>query len=131
MAALCSTLAQAQTWPTKPVRTINTFAPGGPSDVLGRIIGERLQQKLGQPFVIENRAGAGGTVGSASVARATPDGYTILLGSIATHALAPGLYPKLPYDPINDFVPITQLTSSPLVLAVPPQAQRVTVIDWK
>jgi tripartite-type tricarboxylate transporter receptor subunit TctC len=122
MALLAST-AMAQAFPAKPVTIVVPFPAGGALDMVARTLSEQMRKDLGQPVIVENRAGAGGTVGSASVARATPDGYTILLGSIATHALAPGLYPKLPYDPINDFVPITQLTSSPLVLAVPPQVK--------
>lgn len=120
---LLASKAMAQTFPAKPVTIVVPFPAGGALDMVARTLSEQMRKDLGQPVIVENRAGAGGTVGSASVARATPDGYTILLGSIATHALAPGLYPKLPYDPINDFVPITQLTSSPLVLAVPPQVK--------
>lgn len=120
---LLASKAMAQTFPAKPVTIVVPFPAGGALDMVARTLSEQMRKDLGQPVIVENRAGAGGTVGSASVARATPDGYTILLGSIATHALAPGLYPKLPYDPINDFVPITQLTSSSLVLAVPPQVK--------
>jgi tripartite-type tricarboxylate transporter receptor subunit TctC len=118
--ALPAAWAAAQAFPSKPVTLVVPFPAGGALDVVARGLAEQMRTDLGQPVVVENRAGAGGTVGSAAVARAAPDGYTLLFGSVATHAIAPGLYPKLPYDPINDYAPITQLTSSPLVLAVSP-----------
>jgi len=130
---LCSmltlSLANAQPFPAKPVTIVVPFPAGGALDMVARAVGEQMRVDLGQPVVVENRAGAGGTVGSAAVARANPDGYTILLGSVATHAIAAGLYPKLPYDPLNDFVPITQLTSSPLVLTVSPQQKAKNVAE--
>lgn len=122
-AVMLQPLGMAQSFPTKPVTIVVPFPAGGALDVVARAISEQMRKDLGQPVIVENRAGAGGTVGSAAVARAAPDGYTVLLGSVATHAIAAGLYPKLPYDPINDFVPITQLTSSPLVLTVSPQVK--------
>lgn len=88
---------------------------------MARSLAEEMRKTLSQPVIVENKAGAGGTVGSTSVARATPDGYTILLGSVATHAIAAGLYAKLPYDPIADFAPISQITSGPLVLVASEQ----------
>lgn len=112
--------AQAQPFPTKPVTIVVPFPAGGALDKVARAVAEQMRAELGQPVVVDNRAGAGGTVGSATVARATPDGHTVLLGSVATHAIAAGLYAKLPYDPLTDFAPITQLTSSPLVLAASP-----------
>lgn len=126
---LLESAAMAQTFPAKPVTIVVPFPAGGALDMVARTLSEQMRKDLGQAVIVENRAGAGGTVGSAAVARATPDGYTILLGSVATHALAAGLYPKLPYDPINDFVPITQLTSSPLVLTVPPQVKAKNVAE--
>lgn len=113
--------ASAQTPAAKPLTIVVPFPAGGALDAVARAIAEPMRAELGQAVIVENRAGAGGTVGSGSVARAASDGTTILLGSVATHAIAAGLYPKLPYDPINDFAPITQLTSSPLVLAASPQ----------
>lgn len=121
--------AAAQTFPTRPVTIVVPFPAGGALDTVARTLAEQMRTDLGQAVPVDNRAGAGGTVGSAMVARATPDGYTILLGSVATHAIAAGLYPKLPYDPIGDFAPITQLTSSPLVLAVSPQLKVATVAE--
>lgn len=121
--------ATAQTYPSKPVTIVVPFPAGGALDTVARAIAEQMRQDLGQAVVVDNRAGAGGTVGSAHVARAVPDGYTILLGSVATHAIAAGLYPKLPYDPIGDFAPITQLTSSPLVLTTSPAVKAANVAD--
>lgn len=119
--ALASPWASAQGFPSKAVTIVVPFPAGGALDTVARGIAEQMRTDLGQPVIVDNRAGAGGTVGSALVARAAPDGYTILLGSVATHAIAAGLYSKLAYDPIADFAPITQLTSSPLVLTAGPQ----------
>lgn len=119
--ATCGFRASAETFPAKPVTIVVPFPAGGALDTVARSLAEEMRKTLDQPIIVENKAGAGGTVGSALVARAAPDGYTILLGSVATHAIAAGLYSKLPYDPIKDFSPITQLTGAPLVLAVPEQ----------
>lgn len=121
--------AAAQTYPSKPVTIVVPFPAGGALDTVARAIAEQMRTDLGQAVVVDNRAGAGGTVGSAHVARAVADGYTILLGSVATHAIAAGLYPKLPYDPIGDFAPITQLTSSPLVLTTSPAVKAANVAE--
>lgn len=131
--ALCLMLplswATAQTFPAKAVTIVVPFPAGGALDVVARVLAEQMRKDLGQAVIVDNRAGAGGTVGSSVVARADPDGYTILLGSVATHAIAAGLYQKLPYDPLNDFVPITQLTSSPLVLTSSPQLKATNVTE--
>jgi tripartite-type tricarboxylate transporter receptor subunit TctC len=127
--ALAASWSVAQTYPSKPLTIVVPFPAGGALDTVARGIAEPMRADLGQTVIVDNRAGAGGTVGSGHVARAAPDGYTILLGSVATHAIAAGLYPKLPYDPIGDFAPITQLTSSPLVLAVGPQLKATTVAE--
>jgi len=112
----------AQTkFPDKPVSLVVPFAPGGIADLTARAVAEQMARTLGQAVVVENVPGAGGTVGTSNVARAAPDGYTMLLGSVATHAIAAGIYPKLSYDPLASFAPITQLTRGPLVLAVAPQ----------
>jgi tripartite-type tricarboxylate transporter receptor subunit TctC len=103
-------------------------SPGGAPPV-ARSIAEQMRTDLGQPVIVDNRPGAGGTVGSGAVARSTPDGHTILLGSVATHAIAAGLYPKLAYDPIGDFAPITQLTTSPLILTAAPQFKASSVAE--
>jgi tripartite-type tricarboxylate transporter receptor subunit TctC len=108
----------AQTWPSKPVRIIVPYPPGGGNDNLARIFAQKLGDKMGQPFVIENKPGAGTLIGSDAAAKAAPDGYTILLSSIVTHALAPALYAKVPYDPVKDFTPVTILAVAPTVLIV-------------
>ena len=101
------TNAQAQTYPNKPIRLVVPFPAGGPTDILGRAIGAKLSEALGQPVVIDNRGGAGGGLGADSVAKSAPDGHTILLGTTGTHTINPNLYSKLPYDPIKDFVAVT------------------------
>jgi tripartite-type tricarboxylate transporter receptor subunit TctC len=110
--------AFGQAYPTKPVRVIVPYPPGGGNDILGRLFAARLGDRLGQPFVVENRPGAGTMVGTEAAAKSPPDGYTILLSSIATHALSPNLYSRVPYDPVKDFSPITLLGIAPTVLVV-------------
>lgn len=132
LAAICTfaiapTVAEAQAFPSKPITLVVPFPAGGALDAVARPMAEGMRKILGQPFVVENVAGAGGTVGTGNVARAAPDGHTILLGSVATHAIAAGIYPKLSYDPVANFAPITQLTRGPLVLAVAPQFKAATV----
>ena len=132
LAAVCAVatsapVALAQTFPSRPITLVVPFPAGGALDAVARPMAEEMRKSLGQPVVVENVAGAGGTVGTAGVARAMPDGHTILLGSVATHAIAAGIYPKLTYDPIADFVPISQLTRGPLVLAVAPQLKVSTL----
>jgi tripartite-type tricarboxylate transporter receptor subunit TctC len=105
-------------YPDRPIRLITPFPPGGGSDVVARIIGEKLGSLLGQGVIIENKAGAGGSLGTAFVARAAPDGYTLVMGSTATHAINPSLYKDLGYDPIKDFAPISPVASTPLLLMV-------------
>jgi tripartite-type tricarboxylate transporter receptor subunit TctC len=119
--------ARAQGFPAKPITLVVPFPAGGALDAVARPMAEAMRKSLGQPIVVSNVAGAGGTVGSANVARAAPDGYTILLGSVSTHAIASGIYSKLPYDPIANFAPITQLTRGPLVLAAGPQVKAGSV----
>src|SRR5688572_1524587 len=111
--------AQAQSYPVKPVRLIVPFAAGGAADVPGRILAHRLTELVGQQIVIENRPGAGSTIGAEAAARAAPDGYTLFMIS-NTHFVSAGLYKKLAYDSLNDFTPITQITSAPNVLIVHP-----------
>ena len=111
--------AQRTEYPTRPIRFVVPFAPGGSLDTLARIVGVRLYESLGQPVVSDNRPAAGGTVGSDLVAKAQPDGYTLLIGSISTLAIAPGIYPKLPYDPVRDFTHVGLWVTFPLTLVVP------------
>ena len=115
-----STLAQAQTWPSKPIKYIVPFAAGGTTDILGRMIGAKLADALGQPFIVENRPGAAGALGVEMLARSAPDGYTLGAGTISSHAINVTLYSKLAYDPIKDFTPITMLATLPNMLVVHP-----------
>jgi tripartite-type tricarboxylate transporter receptor subunit TctC len=119
-AGLCAGLAQAQPYPAKPVRIVVPYPAGGPLDTIGRIIAQALSPHLGQTVVVENRAGAGGSLGTGVVARAAPDGYTMLLGNAGPMTINPVLRPDLPYDPRKNFAPITWLTSAQMVLVVHP-----------
>ena len=110
--------AGAQDFPSRPLRIIVPYPPGGGTDRVARIIGEKLAEQMSQPVVIDNRAGAGGVVGTEASARAAPDGYTMVLGSTATHAVNPSLYSKPGYDPIADFVAISPLATTPAILVV-------------
>ena len=112
-------LATAQSdYPNKPIKLVIGFAPGGSTDIVGRIVAQKLSERLGQPVVVENRAGAGGTIGADATAKAAPDGYTLTLGTTSTHAIAPGAYSKLPYDPVKDFQPISLVAITPYLLVV-------------
>jgi tripartite-type tricarboxylate transporter receptor subunit TctC len=116
-------------WPERAVRIVVPFTPGGSTDILARAIGERLQDALGQPFVIENRPGAGGSIGASEVARATPDGYTLLMGHIGTLAVNPSLYRDLPYDPRTSFAAVALVARVPNVLVVNPAVPAKTVTE--
>jgi tripartite-type tricarboxylate transporter receptor subunit TctC len=117
--ALAAPLAAAQSnWPNRAVRIVVPFPPGGTTDILARAIAPELAKAFGQPFVIENRAGAGGNVGTEIVAKAPNDGYTLLMGTVGTHGINRALYVKLPYDPIKDFVPITLVAAVPNVMVM-------------
>jgi len=113
---LAGPAAAQATWPTKPVRIVVPFAPGGTTDILARAVAPELSKAFGQQFIVDNRAGAGGNVGAEIVARAPNDGYTLLMGTVGTHGINRALYPKLPYDPIKDFVPITLVAAVPNVM---------------
>jgi tripartite-type tricarboxylate transporter receptor subunit TctC len=115
-----STAAQAQAWPNKPIKYIVPFAAGGTTDILGRMIGAKLAEALGQPVVVENRPGAAGALGVELLAKSPPDGYTIGGGTVSSHGLNVALYPKLAYDPVKDFSPITMLATLPNMLVVHP-----------
>jgi tripartite-type tricarboxylate transporter receptor subunit TctC len=112
--------AAQEKYPAKPVRIIVSFAAGGPTDTVARITGAKLTELLGQPFIVENRPGAGGNIGADIAAKAPPDGYTLLMATVSTHAINPGLYKKMPYDPIRDFAPVGQIGVTPTLLAVHP-----------
>jgi len=118
--------AYAQTYPTKAIRLIVPFAPGGNVDITARAIGPVLAEALGQQIIIDNRGGAGGTIGADLVAKAAPDGYTLLMGSNSTVSVAPALYPKNPYDPVRDFAPVSLVSEVPFVLVLHPSVPAKT-----
>jgi len=118
--ALTAGSAFAQAWPTKPIRVMVPFPPGGSTDIVARIMAQKLEKPLGQPLVVENRGGAGGTIGAAVGAKAAPDGYLLTFGSTSTHVVAPSVYQKLAYDPVKDFAPISLVAVTPYLLAVNP-----------
>jgi len=111
----------AEQWPSKPIRIVVPYPPGGGNDVLARLFAPELGQILGQSVVVENRPGAGGSMGSASVAKAAPDGYTLLIVNTVPHTSAAGIYSKLPYDPVKDFSAVALVASNPYVIAVNPK----------
>ena len=113
-------LAVADAYPAKPIRFVVPYPAGGPLDTVARLLGAKISERLKQPVVVDNKPGAGGNIGADTVAKAAPDGYTILMGAVATHAINPTLYAKIPYDPVKDFAPITQVASTPNVLVVNP-----------
>ena len=120
-AATAPAHAQAPAYPTKPIRWVVPFAPGGTTDILARTVGEKLAIALGQPVIIENKPGAGGGLGATYTAKAAPDGYTIMGGTISTHAINASLYKDLQYDPVKDFVPITLIARVPNMLVINPK----------
>lgn len=122
-----SASALAQGYPSKPIKIVVPFAPGGNVDVTARIIAPALQEALGQPVVIENKAGAAGTIGADQVVRSAPDGYTLLMGSNSTFSVAPSLNPKNPYSPTKDFAPVASIAATPFLLVVNPNAPMKTV----
>ncbi len=129
--ATLSSAARAQSaWPNKPIRYIVPFAPGGTTDILARVVGEKLALALGQPVVIDNKPGQGGSAGAAELARAAPDGYTIGGGTISSHAINATLYDKLPYDPVTSFAPITLYATQPNVLLLHPSVPATSVREF-
>ena len=118
MLLIWTCFAHADDYPSRPVRVVVPFAAGGGADIVARLVFQKLSTQLGQPFVIDNKGSAGGIVGSDVVAKATPDGYTLLLGQTGPNAINPSLFPKISYDPVKDFAPIIQLTSYPYVIGV-------------
>jgi tripartite-type tricarboxylate transporter receptor subunit TctC len=128
-ALFVASAALAQTYPNKPIRIIIAQAPGSATDVISRVVANRLQESLGQPVVIEARPGAGGAVGTEAAARSAPDGYTLFMANNSTHGSNPALYAKLPYDAVNDFAPITLVAAVPYVLVVDPALPVQSVQD--
>lgn len=130
LSGVCAPAAHAtEPWPAKPITLIVPFPPGGTTDVTGRILARALTTQLGQTVIVENRAGASGNIGSAVVARAKPDGYTLLMSGVGTHAANAALYDAMPYDPIKDFTHISSITSSPNVIAVNPEFPATTLAE--
>lgn len=127
---LAASAAQAQNWPTKPIRLVAPYAPGGPVDISARLLAPKLQAALGQPVVVENKPGAGGNIGADYVAKSAPDGYTLLMGAIATHAINPSLYAKMPYDAIKDFRHVALVVQVPNVLVVNNDVPAKTVAEF-
>jgi len=113
-------MAQGDAWPSRPITYVVPFTPGGSTDVIGRLIAQKLGEQLGQPVVVDNKPGAAGAVGAAYAAKAKPDGYTLFGGTISTHAINASLYKNLPYDPVKDFDPIALVAFLPNVLIVDP-----------
>ncbi len=122
--------AQAQTYPSKPIRFVVPYPAGGPLDTVARLLGQKVAESIHQPVIVDNKPGAGGNIGADAVAKAAPDGYTILMGAVATHAINPTLYAAIPYDPVKDFIPVTQIASTPNVLVVNPAVPAANVREF-
>ena len=132
LAAAAATLplgASAQNYPTKPITIVVPFAAGGTTDILARLVGQHLSTELGQPVVVENKAGAGGNIGAAYAAKAAADGHTLFMGTVGTHAINASLYKKLPYDPVKDFAPLTRVAMVPNLLVAHPSQPFKTVSE--
>lgn len=125
--ALLPAAAFAQSFPNRPIRFVVPFPPGGSLDVSARAVADRMTVLLGQPVVVENRPGAGGNVGADLVAKSAPDGYTMLMGALSTHAVNPHLYARMPFEPLKDFAPITQIGDVPNILIVGPSVKAANV----
>jgi tripartite-type tricarboxylate transporter receptor subunit TctC len=124
------TAVQAQSYPHKPVRLIVPFPAGGATDLFARTLSQKLSEKMGTTLVVENRPGAGGTLGSDLAAKASPDGYTLLLSTSSTHSIGPNLNPRIPYDAVKDFTPISQVGHAPSIMLVPNSSPAKTVKEW-
>jgi len=128
-AAAISPFASAQEYPARPVRLVVAYPPGGAVDFVARLLAEKLAASLGQPVIVENKAGAGGLVGSEQVAKAAPDGYTLLLGTVSSHAIAPSVYRKMPYDPEANFAPVSLVALTPYIITVNPDVPARTLAE--
>jgi tripartite-type tricarboxylate transporter receptor subunit TctC len=126
---ICAAAATAQSYPAKALRLIVPFPPGGSADILARTIGQKMSEGLGQPVVIDNRPGAGTAIGTEATAKSVPDGYTIMIGTVSSHAINPSLNAKLAYDPIRDFTPISPVASIPFALVVHPSLPAKNVAE--
>ncbi len=126
-ALLIAAAAHAQEWPSHTIRIVVAYPAGGAVDIVTRLLAEKLTTALGQPVIVDNKAGAGGLIGSDSVARATPDGYTLLMGTVSSHAIAPAVYRKMPYDAQADFAPVSLVALTPYVITVNPAVPAKTL----
>jgi tripartite-type tricarboxylate transporter receptor subunit TctC len=124
-----SVTASAQSYPSHPIKVVVPFPPGGYYDLIARVVGQKLSARLGQPVVVENNAGANGIIGTSLTAKAAPDGYTIMVGGMGTHAINPPLYPKLAYDPVRDFAPVILVAIQPNFLVVHPSLEVQSIQD--
>lgn len=127
LSSLCGPAQAQSAWPVKPVTIIVPFPPGGATDVMARLFAPRIEAVIGQPVVVENKSGAGGTIGTQMVARAGNDGYTLLWGTVATHGIGPNIYKKLSYDPVADFEPVVHVVDQPYVLVAHPSKHIASV----
>ncbi|QJR13747.1 Bug family tripartite tricarboxylate transporter substrate binding protein [Usitatibacter palustris] len=130
LAAVMFSGAAAAQYPNRPVKLIVPFPAGGSTDIVGRLVAQKLSERLGQPVVVENKGGAGGTVGTDSAAKSAPDGYTLTIGTTSTHAIAPNAYAKLAYDPAKDFAPISLVAVTPYLLAVNPNVKATNLKEF-
>jgi tripartite-type tricarboxylate transporter receptor subunit TctC len=122
--------AHAQPYPARPIRFVVPYPAGGPLDIVARLTAQKVSESVKQPVIVDNKPGAGGNIGADIVAKSPPDGYTILMGAVATHAINPTLYPSLPYDPVKDFAPVTQIASTPNVLIVHPSIPGTNIREF-
>jgi tripartite-type tricarboxylate transporter receptor subunit TctC len=127
LALACGGANAQDRYPSKPVRMVVSFSAGGPTDTVARVMSARMAELLGQQFVVENRVGAGGNIGADMVAKSPADGYTLLMATVSTHAINPGLYKKMPYDPVRDFAPLGQVGVTPTLLGVHPSVPATDV----
>jgi tripartite-type tricarboxylate transporter receptor subunit TctC len=130
LAASSVALAQTQPYPSKPIRFVVPYPAGGPLDTVARLLGQKVAESTKQPVIVDNKPGAGGNIGADAVAKSAPDGYTILMGAVATHAINPTLYASMPYDASRDFIAVTQVASTPNVLVVNPSVPASSVREF-
>ena len=130
LAANPATAAGPQDYPNKTIRLVAPFVPGGPTDIVARVVAQKLGQNVGQQVVVDNRGGASGAIGCEIVAHSAPDGYTLMIGSSGNLAVAPALFAKLPYDPLKDFEPITQTTAGPQMIVIHPSVPAKTMQEF-
>jgi tripartite-type tricarboxylate transporter receptor subunit TctC len=130
LAVVLSLGVQAQPYPAKPIRFVVPYPAGGPLDTVARLLGQKVSESTKQPVIVDNKPGAGGNIGADAVAKSPADGYTILMGAVATHAINPTLYSSIPYDAIKDFTPVTQVASTPNVLVVNPSVPAANVREF-